>query len=56
VLRPEERALVVSELTQVVAALTAPEQVPSLRQDWKVRDVSISVVMPSQTIAELKAA
>jgi hypothetical protein len=55
-LRPEERALVVSELTQVVAALTAPEQVPSLRQDWKVRDVSISVVMPSQTIAELKAA
>ena len=53
--RPEERALVVSELTQVVAALTAPEQVPSLRQDWKVRDVSISVVMPSQTIAEMKA-
>jgi hypothetical protein len=55
-LRPEERATVVSELTQVVAALTAPEQVPSLRQDWTVRDVSISIVMPSQTIADLKGA
>lgn len=41
---------VISELPTVICALKMPQQVPSLRRDETVTDVSVSVVLPTDAL------
>ena len=43
---------VIAELPRVISAMNFPKQVPSLRRGEKVEDVSVSVVLPTQAIAQ----
>ena len=50
---PKESVLnVITELPRVISAMNFPKQVPSLRRGEKVEDVSVSVVLPTQAIAQ----
>jgi hypothetical protein len=50
---PKESLLeVFSELPLVISAMNQPRQVPSIRQGEKVKDVSVSFVLPSQAIKQ----
>ena len=50
---PKESVLnVIAELPRVISAMNLPKQVPSLRRGEKVEDVSVSVVLPTQAMAQ----
>ena len=50
---PKESVLnVIAELPLVISAMNLPKQVPSLRRGEKVEDVSVSVVLPTQAMAQ----
>lgn len=50
---PNNSALkVIAELPRVISAMNEPKQVPSLRRGEKVEDVSVSVVLPTQAMAQ----